>query len=286
MTPAVSRKPSTGVVPPAPRPKPSFYLRARQDGVPDVLDAIQEIGGIAAPSQSAYAGKGDYDGFREAFTGPARLLVRSRGGLRPDALVEALTNPKSGIGQVFRLESTSDLYDAVVAAVKGREVDRRAAERGRLDHEFFERVLSKHVCGLNTQQLKVGDRFRVKRDKCAVTDLDPDTFEVSVECSPRFGRQKLPDNSPFNPERCKVEGKGNPRRRNPTDFFDKPESVAEQKRRLAEERERRQRSEQRESVRQKASARIISRSVDTTGDLFGATEGDAPLFALKKAFKG
>jgi hypothetical protein len=201
---SITTKPPATFSPPPKRRSP-FFLRTRRDGVPDILDAIQELGGIAAPSQSRFAGKGDFDGFREAFTGPARVLIRSKGGLMPDVLLEALTNPDSGAGQVFRLDSTSDLYDAVAAAVKGRAADKRQAARDRIDQEFYDRVLAKAHCNLNTQQLKVGDRFGVKRDKCRVIDLDPDTDELTAECEPKFGRQKLPDNSPFNPERCMVE---------------------------------------------------------------------------------
>lgn len=284
----IRRRSATPLPQPEAKIRKSFYLRPRRDGVPDILDAIQELGGIAAPSQSRHASKGDYDGFREAFSGLARLLIRSSGGLQPDVLLEALTNPRSGVGQVFRLETTSDLYDAVAEAVKGRASDKRQAERDKLDVEFFERTLAKHVCHLNTQQLKVGDRFRVKRDKCAVTDLDPDTFEVQVECSPRFGRQRLPDNAPFNPNGCRIEAKENPinrPKRNPDDFFDKPESVEDQRRRMDRERATREKAAQRETLRERASRRLVGRSVDTTGDLLDTTAGDAPLFALRKAFE-
>ncbi len=87
----------------------SFFLRPRADGVPDILDAIQFLGGIRSPTASKFAGQGDYDGFREAFTGPARVLIRRSGGMRPDELVQALTDEAAGAGQTFRLENGGNM---------------------------------------------------------------------------------------------------------------------------------------------------------------------------------
>ncbi len=265
-----------------------MFLRPRH-GVPDILDAIQDLGGIASPSQSRHADKGDFDGFAEALTGPARLLIRRRGGLMPDQLVNALTSQDISTGQTFRLESTSDLYDAIAAAVTSRAADKKQAERDRLDLEFYEAALTNktRVAGcaapIPAGQLKVGDKFRVKRDQCHVHDLDPDTSDIDVRCSPRFGRQKVPDGSSVFPDHCRVESE-NPihKRRVNADLFGAPESVAEQKQRLAAEESRRLKAEQREELRRRSGARLSGRSVDTTGDLFDPTEGNAPLFAVRR----
>jgi hypothetical protein len=207
--------PAPPAAPPAtpspPKPKKRFFLRPRYDGVPDILDAIQELGGIASPSQSRHADKGDFDGFAEALTGPARLLIRRRGGLMPDQLVNALTDQEISTGQTCRLESTSDLYDAITAAVAGRAADKKQAARDMVDQEFYEAALTNKprrggcATPIPAGQLKVGDRFKVKRDQCQVHDLDPDTSDIDVRCSPKFGRQKLPDGSSVFPDDCRVE---------------------------------------------------------------------------------
>jgi hypothetical protein len=109
-------------------------VEPREDGVFDVLDAIQELGGIAAPSQSKFAGEGDYDGYDEAFAyGAARLLRRTAGGLRPDELRDALANNYG-----FKLESVSDLYEAVSRAAEARAAIRKG--NAKLDEQTLERM--------------------------------------------------------------------------------------------------------------------------------------------------
>ena len=112
-----------------------------------------------------------------------------------------MTDAKTSTGQTFRLESTSDLYDAIAAAVQGRQADKKQAARDLVDQEFYEAALTDKPrrAGCATPvpvgQLKVGDRFKVKRDECTVRDLDPDTAQLDVRCSPRFGRQTILDGS-------------------------------------------------------------------------------------------
>lgn len=207
-----------------PKAAKRLYLHPRFDGVPDILDTIQDLGGIASPKESKFADKGDFDGFSEAMTGPARLLIRRGGsGLMPDLLVSALNDAATSTGQTWKLESTSDLYDAIAAAVSSREADRKAYDRQQLDQQFFEDALTnkprREGCAspILANRLKVGDKFKVARDKCEVRDLDPETFEIDVRCEPRFGRQKLPDGASIFPDNCRVESKNPMRkpRRNP-----------------------------------------------------------------------
>ena len=287
LTPVFRRR-VTNEVPPAGkvRIKKSIFLHPRPDGVPDILDAIQELGGIAAPSQSRFADKGDYDGYRESFQGAARLLTRRTGGMRPDELTEALSNPESGIGQTWRLESTSDLYDAVQSAVQSREKAKRQFRQELEDENFRESALTPKkrqlACRrpLRTDQLSVGDTFRIRREPCKVTDLDPDTEELAVKCGDRYRYQRLPPATEFYPDKCKVEKSAKP---NPAgDLFAEPESVIQQRLRLDREAVAREKAGQRSEMLERAGRRLVGRSVDTTGDLFHPTAGSAPLFALKR----
>lgn len=189
------------------RIKPSLFVRPRSDGVPDILDAIQELGGIRSPVGYKFADKGEYDGFKEAFRGEARLLIRRTAGMRPDELLEALVNPESGIGQIFRLESISDLYDKVNAAVLEREAVRHRASKERRSGAILERFTSGKrsgcVNGVKTGDLRSGDRFNVMRYPCEVRQIDPDTLAVRIECG-EGGSHELPQGITVYPDRCIV----------------------------------------------------------------------------------
>ena len=80
--------------------KSPFAIRPRRDGVPDVLDAIQELGGIKPPGPNA---GGEYDGFREAMVGPARMLINRNAKHAPDTIIPEIhdthgfrTHPDTG----------------------------------------------------------------------------------------------------------------------------------------------------------------------------------------------
>lgn len=123
-------KDSLTVTPPPRRRQ--FRLGPRPDGMFDVLDAIQEAGGIKAPGSQQ--GTAEYDGYAAAFnSGPAAVL---RGGAnRPDLLLEQLR------AQGFSYETTQDLYDSVQRA--GMERDRlrqEMSDAARVRPENVERV--------------------------------------------------------------------------------------------------------------------------------------------------
>lgn len=214
---AEASKPSAGIAVSGDRisrPRGRFFLRARSDGVPDILDAIQDLGGIKSPAVARDAAKGDYDGFREAFRGEARLLIRRKGGMAPDELVEHLTNEASGIGQIFRLESTSDLYDAVDRAVK----ERRAVKSGSVEQagraEFWNVAVDNRGrrshgagcrAGVPVGDLQIADRFSVKGEGCEVREIDPESYEVAVQCGGKYRGQLLPDGGKFYPDSCRVD---------------------------------------------------------------------------------
>ena len=165
---------------------------AREDGVFDVLDAIQELGGIAAPSQSKFAEKGEYDGYGETFNnGLARYLRRSEGGLKPDELRDSLAN------YGFKFESTSDLYDAVAKAAK----QRAAVESPEANAQsFYDAALEnkgksagqRDKTTVPVNELKIGDVFEIKGERVRVTAIDADTGEVTVNDGPKFGTKELP----------------------------------------------------------------------------------------------
>ncbi len=101
----VEHKPAKGTKRPTLGPRP--------DGIPDVLDAIADLGGIKAPGSQK--GTAEYDGYAAAFNqgGPASVL---RGGSnRPDLLLQQL----QAIG--YNYETVDDMYAAASKAAAARD---------------------------------------------------------------------------------------------------------------------------------------------------------------------
>lgn len=184
-----------------------FLLKPRSDGVPDILDAIQKLGGMQPPDAKIWGN------WRDKVRGPARLLIR-RGGETADNLVDALNGKKAGTGgrnrqgaaleeQIFRIETPDDLFEAIDQAVGERE--RLKAERGgpEAQEERFWKAATDpaNKSGLrkvNSQELHVGDRFRLRypganHEEFEVRHIDPDTGEVQIKDGPMFGTRDLPD---------------------------------------------------------------------------------------------
>lgn len=183
-------------------------IHPRSDGVPDILDAIQELGGIRSPVGYKFADKGEYDGFKDAFRGEARLLIRRSGGMRPDELRESLASAGTGIGQTWRLESTSDLYDSVQAAVIERgAVKARAVKQSRSEailERFTTGKRSGCAQGIKISDFQRGDRFNIMRRPCTVRQVNPDTFAVEIDCG-EAGSHELPDGISVYPDKCVVD---------------------------------------------------------------------------------
>lgn len=182
--------------PPKKKPSP-FWIRPRSDGVPDILDDIQELGGLRKPSSTDTGG--EYDGFKEAMTGTARLLAKKNATHTPDTLLEEL----HGMGRHTGIETADQLYDAIKAAVRGRQ-DLAATGGGHEEQQrrFWDAISApKSTAGLekiNVQDLHVGDTFRVRgpgisHEELTVTHLDPDTGDIQVKDGPKLGRQDIPD---------------------------------------------------------------------------------------------
>jgi hypothetical protein len=186
----------------SPKRKSPFSLRARSDGVPDILDSIQELGGLRPPGE--YSG-GEYNGFREAMTGPARMLVRKGATHAPDTLIDELK--AIGAPGAERIETADDLWDAVRSAVKNRDALRKQEQaqtaEGKQFREFQQRALQgqrpKSERGKTERipvgQLLEGDNFEVQNHKFEVKHLEFDEAGnlafVEVKDGPKFGVQRI-----------------------------------------------------------------------------------------------
>jgi hypothetical protein len=190
---------------PASKPKSGFFLRPRADGVPDILDSIQELGGIRPPGE--YSG-GEYDGFREAMVGPARVLIRRTAKHAPDTLIDELK--AIGAPGAERLHTADDLWKAVTGAVKGREGLRKAGfgerEQAKSVSEFQRRAIQgqrpKKEAGkfvaVHAGKMLEGDRFEVQGHSFTVQHLEFDEasnlVSVEVKDGPKFGVQHVDGN--------------------------------------------------------------------------------------------
>jgi len=171
-----------------------FKVKPRSDGVPDILDAIQELGGIKPKSGST---GGEYDG-SGVMKGTARMLW-NRLGRAPDVL---LSNLKS-TGEWSRLETVDDLWSEIDQANKARDAlkfggggDEAQARRfwEAIDKPENEKGFEK----IHGSQLNVGSKFRLKGDgisheELEVTHIDPDTGEITIKDGTTFGTQEIPE---------------------------------------------------------------------------------------------
>lgn len=201
----VEAKPGTtlNAAPTSPKSgKNPFFLRARSDGVPDILDSIQELGGIKPPGE--YSG-GEYDGYREAMVGPARTLINKGAKHGPDTIIDELKAIDAPGAQ--RLETADDLWDAITAARKGREALRKteAAQRTEAKQvtDFQRRAIqgdrpkkeSGTYARVPVDKMHEGDTFAVQKNSFVVKHLefDPDgnLISVTVKDGDKFGVQRV-----------------------------------------------------------------------------------------------
>lgn len=171
-------------------------------GEPDLLNAIEELGGIRSPSVVRDVG-GEYDGFAETFTvpevrGPVRLLVNRTTRTTPDDLVEQLRE------MGYNFDSPYAMYDAVKAANAAREKARHDIGAVTQRAKFIDLVSTPpeglprgrgHVGkeAVPSDGLQEGDKFKVGREPVEVVDIDPDSGAAIVKDGDRYpGKFELP----------------------------------------------------------------------------------------------
>lgn len=169
---------------------------ARPDGGTDLVDAIQDVGGV--PRKPADATGGEWDGHGETFKGGARLLL-GKGSGNIDTWLHELT---SAYPQFAHLrDDPQKFYDEVTRTLDERSKLKRATAIEEQTGKFMDAALEGKGRGpadgpkaepLPVDSLTVGTTFEVKREPFKVTDINPDTGAVTVKDGPRFGTQELP----------------------------------------------------------------------------------------------
>jgi hypothetical protein len=254
-----------------PSPRKLFYLRERSDGVPDILDDIQDLGGIKPPGESA---GGEYDGYKEAMRGPAKLLAKNAALHGPDTLIEELHSRG-----YQRINTPDDLWNAIKSASNDRMKLAATGGGHEAQTERFWNAINdpKNKSGLvklSVQELHVGDKFRVRgpgisHEELTVTNLDPENGTVQVKDGPKLGAQDIPDGAEIWVKRGSHQRRGSVLREEPP-LFGKPESIEEQKAREALEAKRKQEQAQREEIAKRQAKPLIGKQGDIgQKDMFG-----------------
>ena len=173
----------------------SFKMGPRADGIPDIIDAIQDLGGV--PAREGRTG-GEWDGHDETFKGSLRVLLRKQSAGIDQWLAELgdvypeyrqlAADPSAFREAVGRAAAMRDQVKAVAAAdvQTGKFMEAALEGKGRSMRE------PGPGSPVPVDELTVGTKFEVKREKFEVTDINPDTGAVVVKDGPRFGTQELP----------------------------------------------------------------------------------------------
>jgi len=182
-----------------------FVVRPRPDGIPDILDAIQELGGVSPPDAAVYGN------WKDAFTGPARMLLR-KGGRSIDKLVDDLSGKHARAGeqaqqaQTFRVQSPDDIIEAVREAVAQREKLRTSGGGADMQADRFWTAISrepaqKHgLVKINADQLQPGDKFRLRGPGYSHEELEVRSVQdgmVTLKDGAAFGWQEVPEGTEF-----------------------------------------------------------------------------------------
>lgn len=176
-----------------------FKVGTRADGAADLLNFVEDNGGIMTPKALRRQGRevmGEYDGFDDAFgTGPMKLLRRSGGGgLHIDDMAAVVMNDFDAsiqTGDELRqaLEKASEQRLAVAEGMKRMEQQAKfeafayAGERTRGIRRAEEQPMS-------IDQLGVGDSFTIGGQRVVVEEINPDDFSVKLNGGSRFGYQR------------------------------------------------------------------------------------------------
>src|ERR1043165_689753 len=278
------------------KPRPTSLERDR-----DLLDEVLEIGKLSLPKTRAIQEDFKPNGIlRKAFT--------NQGGMGPDEALDALH--RAGLYQ--GLESEDEFLDALRAVgpnrVRTRSLVAQQAEQLRVEAKQHEQFDSKVLRGqrpwreqgatvaVRVEDLLEGEEFSVQGHKFRVRDLEIDEdgrlLSLQVKDGPKFGVQRIEPNQEF------IHIDRDSLKRTPAEqflreeppLFGAPETVEEQKARLAREQGEKKKAAEREQLAARAQQPLAGsrgdigqRDLFGGGDLFSEEPGDPSLWHLPDA---
>lgn len=190
------------VVLPLPTAKPKRKwgrFGSRSDGVVDIIDAIQDTGGVPRPGPRR---GGEFDGFEEVFGGRLKSLVsKSVGGW--DTYMQALVGVYP---QFASLENATagEIGDVVNRAIEDRARLKREMTAQRITGRFEERALGgiskKAGKPVAADGLVAATKFKVGGVPFEVSGIQEDG-SVIVKDGPEYGQQVIPPGAQVFPDK-------------------------------------------------------------------------------------
>lgn len=180
--------------------KRSFTTSFVGTGLTPIAMAIQDQGGIKPKSKSRKDG-GEYDGMPTVgqLGGFARIILG--GNIAPDEMAQILRDDL-GIGN-----GTADtMWDKLlkeIDAYRAFQKEQKALDKGAKELAKEQKAQNKEFQAANVEKegaepiqvsnLKVGDLVRIDGEDFKVAEVDPETFDVTLEDGKRFGIQRVKD---------------------------------------------------------------------------------------------
>lgn len=168
-----------------------FKIPHQPLGVPDIVDILVENGGVKSRTKENLDLWNDQPDLRGVY----RQLLG--GKLAPDQMAAIAAEHGFGDGTV------ASFWQEVDKAVQSRRSMRLQSLRQAKDQSSAnvkDKAFSKEVLTpkpereqINTSNMQVGDEMTVAGEKFKVTDIDPDTLDVTLEDGKKYGVQTVKD---------------------------------------------------------------------------------------------
>lgn len=184
--------------PAAPPPPRRFQIPYAPLGQPDIIDVIHENGGVASRSSAgpaAAAHNADLWDDQPDLRGVYRQILGGR--LMPDQMAAIAQTHGHGDGSVATFWNDVSAAVAARRSVRTQNLANARAESAAntQDQRFAKEVLKPGDApeAINTSNLQVGDVMSVGDHQFKVTEIDPDTLDVTLEDGKRYGVQHVAD---------------------------------------------------------------------------------------------
>ena len=278
--------------PAAPVKKVGRGLRARKIfdketelGGPDILSWLADNGGMMSrTSAKKFYGaekwklnKAEWDGAPPLTRPHHNIIYNESTRETPDRIAT-----RAWEEGVIKEPDVNALWDAVERASKARAGTFKESRRyeamlktEQQEHEAWIKATSDGEQRVNSSELKVGDVLDVEGERVEVVAIDPDTGDLTLKDGKKFGVQRLSDGSTVHVERverAEAEPEEDPFK------LSEPESVDEQKARLADASAQAEAKAQRERMQEQSAKPLTGGTGDLGqkdmlggGDLFSET---------------
>lgn len=244
-------------------PPGSKFNPARMERPHDIVDEIEGSMGTIRNKKNAKPGTEGYygEGYKQAQRAFPKMF--SDTGSTPDEITDGLRRS----GHFGEDATVDDLWDSMLSARKSRT----AIARGELPEQKTDRfyaamqdnLAKKGTHKLSVGELSVGDKFTLKGENVEVTGIDPDTGEVTVKDGRKFGSQTIPDGADIAIDQGSLKQSARLAPDEDPFALNRPESVEDQKARLAQEDAAKTKADQKSAAVEGAAKPLIG----STGDI-------------------